>query len=187
MKLSDIKSKNHKEGQPETVEKDNTRDILDILKEEGVTVEDMMEAALSLYTPHPGLETREIAESLFLRELKIAISDPNLCMLIYAGILLEKEGRAGQLPNISPDSYERDLTFIIADEVLGMSISKYISGDKGMFEFVRFDKQKPGILAELGPFMDDIVGGLIGGVSANMYTRGMAEAEEKNEKSLSVM
>ncbi len=182
MKLSDIKSKNHKEGQPETVEKDNARDILDILKEEGVTVEDMVEAALSLYTPHPGLETREIAESLFLRELKIAISDPNLCMLIYAGILLEKEGRAGKLPNISMDSYERDLTFIIADEVLGMSISKYISGDKGMFEFVRFDKQKPGILAELGPFMDDIVGGLIGGVSANMYTRGMAEAEEKNEK-----
>ncbi|MBP2030185.1 alpha-ribazole phosphatase CobZ [Methanohalophilus levihalophilus] len=186
MKLSDIKSKNLKENQPETAKKDNTRDILEILKKEGVTVEAMVDSALSLYTPHPGLETREIAENLFLRELKIAVSDPNLCMLIYAGILLEREGRAGQLPNISPDSYERDLTFIIADEVLGMSISKYISGDKGMFEFVRFDKQKPGILAELGPFMDDIVGGLIGGVSANMYTRGMAEAEEKNEKTKTV-
>jgi len=183
MKLSNIKSKDLKEGQPETAKKDNTRDILDILKEEGVTVDDMVEAALSLYTPHPGLETREIAESIFLRELKIAISDPNLCMLIYAGVMLEKEGRAGKLPNISPESYERDLTFIIADEVLGMSISKYISGDKGMFEYVRFDKQKPGILAELGPFMDDIIGGLIGGVSANMYTRGMAEAEENNDRS----
>jgi alpha-ribazole phosphatase CobZ len=103
-------------------------------------------------------------------------------MLIYSGILLEREGRNGTLPNISRDSYERDLTFLIADEVLGMSISKYISGDKGMFEFVRFDKQKPGILAELGPFMDDVIGGLIGGVSANMYTRGMAEIDTSKNK-----
>lgn len=85
------------------------------------------------------------------------------------------------MPNISRSSYEKDLTFIIADEVLGTSIARYISGDKGMFEFVRFDKKKPGILAELGPFMDDVIGGLIGGVSANMYTRAMAEAAEKAE------
>jgi alpha-ribazole phosphatase CobZ len=182
MKLSDIKSRDLKKDQPKTAKKGNVRDILDILEEEGVTVDSLVDAALSLYTPHPGLETREAAENVFLRELKIALSDPNLCMLIYAGIMLEKEGRAGNLPNISRDSYEHDLTFIIADEVLGMSISKYISGDKGMFEFVRFDKQKPGILAELGPFMDDTVGGLIGGVSANMYTRSMAEAEENKER-----
>jgi alpha-ribazole phosphatase CobZ len=88
------------------------------------------------------------------------------------------------LPNISVSSYEKDLTFIIADEVIGMSIAKYISGDKGMFEYVRFDKEKPGILATMGPFMDDVIAGLIGGVSANMYTRGMAglDDEDKDEK-----
>lgn len=58
------------------------------------------------------------------------------------------------------------------DEVIGMSIAKYISGDKGIFEYVRFDKLKPGILSKLGPFMDDVVAGLIGGASANMYSRG---------------
>jgi len=63
----------------------------------------------------------------------------------------------------------------VADEVIGMSIAKYISGDKGMFEFVRLDKSKPGILAKMGPFMDDVLAGLIGGVSANMYTRAIAE------------
>jgi hypothetical protein len=31
--------------------------------------------------------------------------------------------------------------------------------------------------------MDDVIGGLIGGVSANMYTRGMAEAAETEKKS----
>jgi alpha-ribazole phosphatase CobZ len=179
MKLSDIESKDLKKNQSKELEGEITRDIIEILEEEGITVQMLVDAALELYAPHPGLETRELAEEKFLKELDIAVSDPNLCLLIYSGILLEKDGREGRLPNISKSSYEKDLTFIIADEVLGMSISKYISGDKGMFEFVRFDKQKPGILAELGPFMDDIIGGLIGGVSANMYTRAMAEAAEK--------
>jgi alpha-ribazole phosphatase CobZ len=182
MKLSDVESRNTKGEQPEEADTGYTYDIMDILKEEGITEEALVEASMGLYTPHPGIETREKAEALFIRELRLAISDPNLCMLIYSGILLEREGRNGTLPNISRDSYERDLTFLIADEVLGMSISKYISGDKGMFEFVRFDKQKPGILAELGPFMDDVIGGLIGGVSANMYTRGMAEIDTSKNK-----
>ncbi len=176
MKLSDIESEDLKKDQSEELEGEITRDIIEILEEEGITVRMLVDAALELYAPHPGIETKELAEKKFLAELDIAISDPNLCLLIYSGILLEREGRKGTLPNISRSSYEKDLTFIIADEVLGMSISKYISGDKGMFEFVRFDKQKPGILSELGPFMDDIIGGLIGGVSANMYTRAMAEA-----------
>ncbi|WP_048135580.1 alpha-ribazole phosphatase CobZ [Methanolobus sp. WCC1] len=179
MKLSDIESKDLKKNQSRELDGEITRDIIEILEEEGITVQMLVDAALELYAPHPGIETRELAEEKFLKELDIAVSDPNLCLLIYSGVLLEKEGQKGRLPNISRSSYEKDLTFIIADEVLGMSISKYISGDKGMFEFVRFDKQKPGILAKLGPFMDDIIGGLIGGVSANMYTRAMAEAAEK--------
>jgi len=36
---------------------------------------------------------------------------------------------------------------------------------------LRFDKLKPGIIKELGPFMDDVIAGLIGGVSSSMYTR----------------
>ncbi|MDG6243247.1 MAG: alpha-ribazole phosphatase CobZ [Methanolobus sp.] len=183
MKLSDIESNDLKKNQSKELEGEVTRDIIDILEEEGITVRMLVDTALELYAPHPGLETKELAEERFLSELDIALSDPNLCLLIYSGILLEKEGRDGRLPNISKSSYEKDLTFIIADEVLGMSISKYISGDKGMFEFVRFDKQKPGILAKLGPFMDDIIGGLVGGVSANMYTRAMAEAAGTSGKS----
>ena len=182
MKLSDIESEDRKKGQSKELEGEITRDIIEILEEEGITVQMLVDAALELYAPHPGIETKELAEKKFLEELYIAISDPNLCLLVYSGILLEREGQLGRLPNISRSSYEKDLTFIIADEVLGMSISKYISGDKGMFEFVRFDKQKPGILSELGPFMDDIIGGLIGGVSANMYTRAMAEAAAKANK-----
>jgi len=182
MKLSDIDERNLKKGKPEKVEGRATIDILDVLSEEGISTQDLVDTALEMYIPHPGLETRKKAEYLFKRELEYALSDPNLCILIYSGILLEREGRAGNLPNISKSSYEKDMSFIIADEVLGTSIATYISGSKGAFEFVRYDKQKPGILSNLGPFIDDVIGGLIGGVSSSMYSRGLAELETKDWK-----
>ena len=176
MKLSDIDERNLKKGKPDKIEGRATIDILDILSEEGISIQDLVDTALEMYIP----QTRKKAEYLFKRELKYALSDPNLCILIYSGILLEREGRVGNLPNISKSSYEKDMSFIIADEVLGTSIATYISGSKGAFEFVRYDKQKPGILSNLGPFIDDVIGGLIGGVSSSMYSRGMVELGKKD-------
>jgi alpha-ribazole phosphatase CobZ len=147
------------------------RDIRDVLKSIGIGEDDIVSAAMELYFPHPGVETREKAEARFRQEMALALSDPNLALLIYAGVLLESEGEKGILPNLRSSSYERDMTCLIADEVLGLSIAKYIGGYKGLFDYVRYDKSKPGILSRLGPFMDDVVAGLIGGVSANMYTR----------------
>lgn len=148
-------------------------DIRDILMGRGISVADIVSTAFELYFPHPGVETREKAEAIFIRELDLALSDPNLALLIYAGVLLESEGEKKNLPNLRQSDYDCDLTCLIADEVLGMSIAKYIGGYKGVFDYVRYDKTKPGILGTLGPFMDDVIGGLIGGVSSNMYTRAV--------------
>jgi alpha-ribazole phosphatase CobZ len=147
------------------------RDIRDVLDSIGIVEDDIVSAAMELYFPHPGVETREKAENKFRREMNLALSDPNLALLIYAGVLLESEGVRGLLPNLKPSDYENDLTCLIADEVLGLAIAKYVGGYKGLFDYVRYDKAKPGILGRLGPFMDDVIAGLIGGVSANMYTR----------------
>ena len=144
------------------------------MKEMGIGEEEIVSAAMQLYFPHPGVETREKAESVFRREMDLAFSDPNLALLVYAGVLLEEEGKSGNLPGLSSSDYENDLTFLIADEVLGLAIAKYVGGYKGLFDYVRYDKAKPGILSRLGPFMDDVVAGLIGGLSANMYTRAAA-------------
>lgn len=149
------------------------RDIRDVLRDRGISIDDIVSAALKLYVPHPGVETWEKADLIFRRELDLALSDPNLCLLIYAGVLLEDEGKKANLPNMTSSDYERDLTYLIADEVLGMSIAKYVGGYKGSFDYVRYDKAKPGILGSLPPFMDDVIAGLIGGVSANMYTRAV--------------
>ncbi|MDM7933861.1 MAG: alpha-ribazole phosphatase CobZ [Methanothrix sp.] len=150
-------------------------DIRDLLRDAGITEDEIVSAAMALYIPHPGVETRDRAEAVFRQEMEIALSDPNLSLLIYAGLLLEREGEGERLPGISSSDYRRDLTYLIADEVLGISIAKYIGGYKGLFDYVRYDKAKPGILSELGPFMDDVIAGLIGGVSANMYTRAVID------------
>ena len=135
---------------------------------------------MELYFPHPGVETRERAEAAFRQEMDLALSDPNLALLIYAAHLLESEGERCNLPNLQPSDYENDLTCLIADEVLGLSIAKYVGGYKGLFDYVRYDKAKPGILSRLGPFLDDALAGLIGGVSANMYTRAAANPGSEN-------
>jgi alpha-ribazole phosphatase CobZ len=148
-------------------------DIRDILQSRGITVDNIVSTAFELYFPHPGVETKEKGEAIFRRELDLALADPNLALLIYAAVMLESEGEKKNLPNLQQSDYDCDLACLIADEVLGMSIAKYIGGYKGVFDYVRYDKAKPGILGTLGPFMDDAIGGLIGGVSSNMYTRAV--------------
>jgi len=182
MKLSKISEEISKENQPEVINDHGARNIMSVLEKAGISEDILVSTAMELYVPHPGVETREIAEEVFKRELGHALSDPNLCILIYAGLLLEKAGEKGDLPGITKDTFNKDLTFLIVDEVIGMSIAKYISGDKGIFEFVRFDKLKPGILSKLGPFMDDCIGGLIGGASANMYSRGREDGIKPTKK-----
>ena len=178
MKRSEIENGFVKE-QPDVIEEKATCVITDYLNDLGITYEEMEKAAMEFYVPHPGIETARKAKAVFKREFEYAISDPNLQLLIYAALLLEKEGEKGKLPGISKRSFEKDLSFIIADEILGEAVADYIAGSKGKFEFVRFDKNKPGILKTLGPFVDDIIGGLLGGVSANMYSRAGFEADRE--------
>ncbi len=181
MKLSTIKGKK-KKNQPKEIKDENPRSIMKVLEEAGLSEKVLVSAAMDLYVPHPGVENKDIAKRVFRRELRHALSDPNLCILLYAGMLLEKAGEKGELPGMSKETFNKDLTFLIVDEVIGMSIAKYISGDKGIFEYVRFDKLKPGILSKLGPFMDDVIAGLIGGASANMYSRGKGDGKQAEAK-----
>ncbi len=156
----------------------NDDSILQYFNEFSISYESMKNAYLELFVPHPGIETKEKAEILFKNEFYFSINDPNLCLLIYSGILLEKKGTQGKLPFINASDYEDDLSFLIVDEIIGESIAEYIGGYKGRFEFVRFDKIKPGILSSLGPFIDDVVAGLLGGISANIYSRSNFKANE---------
>jgi len=62
-----------------------------------------------------------------------------------------------------------DPASLVADELIGMSIAEYIAGKRGLFNYVRYDKAKPGVIAKLPPFMDDAVGALIASTMTRLF------------------
>ncbi|MBC7129824.1 alpha-ribazole phosphatase CobZ [Candidatus Bathyarchaeota archaeon] len=151
---------------------ENKPPLLEYLKKHGITLEDLVNTALELFVPHPGVETKEKAAELLREEFISTLSDVNVSCLETACFLLEEEAKKGLVPGLTADRLT-GRPGIIADEILGMAIASYIAGVKGIFELVRFDQRKPGILSKLGPVVNDAIGGLIAGVSANTYTKAL--------------
>jgi alpha-ribazole phosphatase CobZ len=156
-----------------------SRPIVQRLRERGITFEDLLQAALELYRPHPGVETRMKASEMLKKGLESTLLDINVAALILSGLRLEEDGIFGLIPGLSNVSYKKDPSFFLADEILGMALANYIAGTKGIFEFVRFDKSKPGILKRLGPVLDDIIGGILAGVSSKMYSEALSSNRNK--------
>ena len=148
----------------------SNRPLINRLMERGITLDDLMDAALELFQPHPGIETREKAIRMLRKGFEEALSDVNVAALVISGLRLEEDGRYGLIPGLRGEIFRGDPLFLLADEILGMAIANYIAGTRGLFEFVRFDKMKPGILKRLGPVLDDVICGIIAGVSSNAYS-----------------
>ena len=146
--------------------------LLRYLEERGITLNDLISTALELFVPHPGVETKEKAADLLKEEFREALSDVNVSCLEVACFRLEEDAKSGLVPGLTKERF-MGRPGLVADELLGMTIVDYIAGAKGIFEFIRFDKTKPGILKKLGPISNDAIGGLIAGVSSNMYTRAL--------------
>lgn len=143
--------------------------LLDYLEKRGIALDDLIATALELYVPHPGVETREKASQILTEEFQDVSKDVNVSTLVVACYLAEDEAKAGRIPNLSVERF-LGRPGLVTDELLGMTIANYIAGARGIFEFVRFDQQKPGILSRLGPIVNDAIGGLVAGCSSNMYS-----------------
>jgi len=150
--------------------------LLGYLEERGVRVTDLVDSALKLFVPHPGVANEERAKQLLVDELYDALSDVNVSTLIVACYCAEHAAKEGKIPGLSRERF-LGRPGLVTDELLGMVIANYIAGARGIFEFVRFDQNKPGILAKLGPITNDAIGGLIAGCSSNMYTKALREGE----------
>jgi alpha-ribazole phosphatase CobZ len=143
--------------------------LLNYLETKGITLDDLITTALELFVPHPGVESREKAVQILTEEFNDVFSDVNVSCLVVACYMAEDEARAGRIPNLTVERF-LGRPGLVTDELLGMTIANYIAGARGIFEFVRFDQQKPGILSKLGPIVNDAIGGLIAGCSSNMYS-----------------
>lgn len=139
------------------------------LEDHGVTLQNLIDTALELFIPHPGVEDKEKATGLLKEEFQDALTDVNVSCLVVACYRAEEDAKAGRVPNLSVERF-MGRPGLVADELLGMTIASYIAGARGVFEFIRFDQKKPGILAKLGPITNDAIGGLIAGCSSNMYS-----------------
>jgi len=139
------------------------------LEQYGIKIEDLIATALELFVPHPGVEDKEKATRILTDEFRDAFTDVNVSCLIVACYRAEEDAEKGRIPNLTMERF-RGRPGLVADELLGMTIASYIAGARGVFEFIRFDQQKPGILAKLGPITNDAIGGLIAGCSSNMYS-----------------
>jgi len=146
--------------------------LLKYLEEKGITLHDLVGTALELFVPHPGVEDKEKATEIITEQFNEALSDVNVSCMVVACYRAEEDAKAGLVPGLTRERF-LGRPGLVADELLGMTIANYIAGAKGIFEFIRFDQSKPGILSKLGPLTNDAIGGLIAGCSSNMYSEGL--------------
>ncbi|MFA5295270.1 MAG: phosphatidylglycerophosphatase A [Methanoregulaceae archaeon] len=134
------------------------------LLERGISVDAMVQTAMLLYVSH-GLAADE-ASYRIQEKIRKYLKDPNIASLLLGAVLLEDE-----LFHRQKDSgIQDDPVYLLSDEIIGMAIAECIGGTYARFEFTRYDQKKPGILATLGPFLDDAVAGLIAGCTSRLYS-----------------
>ncbi len=139
-------------------------EIEERLLRKGITLDKIVTAGMLLYVSH-GIDEREAAEHLTVK-IKKYLNDPNVSSLLLGAILLEEELYDKRKNSEIAD----DPVFLLSDEIIGMAIAECIGGTYARFEFTRYDQKKPGILKELGPFLDDAVAGLIAGCTSRLYS-----------------
>jgi alpha-ribazole phosphatase CobZ len=149
----------------------NKPSVLKQLKPFGVTLDVLVDTGMLMYIYDPAIGKPAAVRKLVESEMVKALNDINIAALITTGVELERLGLKGKLPNISKKKFAADPIDLIADEILGQGIAMYLAGTRALFEFERLDKKKPGIIAKLPPFMDDIVAGLIAGVMVKVCSR----------------
>lgn len=135
----------------------------------GITYDEMWDVVKGMNALDPAWDEADVRKR-FEAKLVSLSKDINVNALIQGAIALEEKGKYGQLYGLNVEQFDDDPVHLLADELLGIALAQYIGGTKCLFEYIRYDKKKPGILGQLGPFMDDIVGSLIGSVMSTIYS-----------------
>jgi alpha-ribazole phosphatase CobZ len=139
---------------------------LKVLKSHGVSLESMVELGFELYVGEETGKKLQQLKSKLKRLLEKNLADSNVAMLLAAASYLDE---LAQTEHTGIFHSMRDPPALVADELIGMSIAEYIAGKRGLFNYVRYDKAKPGILSKLPPFMDDAVGALVAASMTRLF------------------
>lgn len=141
-------------------------EVNEILSKHGLSIDSLVETAFALYVEDGKRRDTGALMSEFRKMLEQQLRDPNVALLLEAASHLDDVVKA-ESEGIFRSS--KDPASLVADELIGMSIAEYIAGKRGLFNYVRYDKAKPGILNGLPPFMDDAVGALVAATMTKLF------------------
>jgi alpha-ribazole phosphatase CobZ len=137
-----------------------------ILEQYGLSEEKLADAAFALYVGDAQGRQEEALKERFLELLRRNLHEPNIALLIEAAAHLDEVVRSDSGCIFQGAD---DPEALVADELIGMSIAEYIAGKKGLLNYVRYDKEKPGVIGDLPPFMDDAVGALVAATMTRLF------------------
>lgn len=137
--------------------------ILDYFVAEGILIGDLVEAGMELAD---GVEVTGELEEKMEEQLLKSLSDINVIALLVAAMRTEQDLAAGRIREVDLSD---DLNYLLADDVLGISIANQIAGTNAAFNFNRYARQKPGIIYGLPPVLDDVFAGLIAGCMSKIF------------------
>lgn len=155
-----------------------TAPLLDWLEKKGISLKSLIDSALELFVPHPGVETTEKAIQMLTDEFYEMGSDVNIATLIVAAFRAQEDAEKGLVPGLTVERF-MGRPGLVADELIGIAIANYAGGSRAMFEFVRYDQAKPGILKQLPPLTNDAIGALVASAASNVYTLATRNVNKK--------
>lgn len=146
----------------------------EVLKERGVTLEEIAELVMILQEPY----SDEITMEICLEHVDAVLQKREVVHAILTGIALDELAESKQLPHPLQEIVERDEGLYGIDEILPLSIVN-LYGTIGLTSYGYLDKEKIGILKELdtkkgievNTFIDDLVAALAS-AAASRFAHG---------------
>ncbi len=146
--------------------------------------DELVNLGMKIYekAPVPGIKERAVKD-LIRRILGKVLKDPNTWMILRSAQSMSFYGNAGTIPGLSNQEYFRDSKKVLSDELLGIALSIYINGWKGMFNYYWIDRLKENFeeFKNLPMFIDDVVAALVGGILSKVYDELITEREERDD------
>ena len=106
-----------------------TPPLLTYLEERGITLQSLIDSALEMFVPHPGIETSEKATKLLEEEFLNILKDVNVSTLIVAAFHAQEEAENGRIPGLTKERF-LGRPGLVADELIGIAIATYIGGSR---------------------------------------------------------
>jgi hypothetical protein len=79
--------------------------LLIYLENKGITLQSLIDSALEMYVPHPGVETEQKATEMLTEEFLDICEDVNISTLIVAAFQAQQEAENERIPGLSKEHF----------------------------------------------------------------------------------